>query len=610
MKQLKIFFVLSVIMLVNINYTKAQNDIDSETRFDVPSDAGITEIERSNMKIVKQNAPEAPVELINRYIQAKKNGNELEKGRLGEEIQDYILNNQPEQKNLQSDFHATSSSNFDPVTNDWSSSDVQVHTGTIGAPNGSFRRIDLKQGEDGWMYMAVGRSGAQDRITIYASSNNGATWPVSLTLTFTSWKLFTLSMLVENHRYNNSYPDSVRILVYFTTAKTTSGDGAQLWVFSTDRDGSDDFNKVVGIPASGHKFEFVSTCSDGEYYGSLTYMHAVVREATNSGEQVGLRHFRSIDWGVTHTNALIETGWDDYYPSAQLNNLAGTDSIYIAVERRLSATEYEIRVIATNELPQNTFRTFYITEATSGTKYEKPCITIVQQDQTVPKKIVVTYTKNNSAKYLYTTNGGATWTTDRILTVNGLSDYTWCSSDSNTINGGYVMMCAVDTDGDSITVRRGTPSYMGAFNYKRNSFQSTGLLTPVCAIINTSGSLSGALGYAGSGPTNAYYNAEVLTGSLSKNPKTVISSEFSLSQNYPNPFNPVTNIGLRIAHFGFVSLKVFDITGKEVAVLVNNELDAGEYNVNFDASQLASGTYFYRIEAGQFTEVKKMILVK
>jgi uncharacterized delta-60 repeat protein len=85
---------------------------------------------------------------------------------------------------------------------------------------------------------------------------------------------------------------------------------------------------------------------------------------------------------------------------------------------------------------------------------------------------------------------------------------------------------------------------------------------------------------------------------------------FSLSQNYPNPFNPVTNIGLRIAHSGFVSLKVFDITGKEVAVLVNNELDAGEYNVSFDASQLASGTYFYRIEAGQFTEVKKMILIK
>lgn len=85
---------------------------------------------------------------------------------------------------------------------------------------------------------------------------------------------------------------------------------------------------------------------------------------------------------------------------------------------------------------------------------------------------------------------------------------------------------------------------------------------------------------------------------------------FSLSQNYPNPFNPKTNIGLRIADFGFVSLKVFDVTGKEVAVLVNENLRAGEYNVDFDASNLASGMYFYRMETAGFTEVKKMILIK
>jgi len=74
---------------------------------------------------------------------------------------------------------------------------------------------------------------------------------------------------------------------------------------------------------------------------------------------------------------------------------------------------------------------------------------------------------------------------------------------------------------------------------------------------------------------------------------------------------------LRIARFGFVSLKVFDITGKEIAVLVNENLNAGTYNVDFDASQLASGTYFYRLVVGEntnnggsFTDVKKMIVVK
>lgn len=89
-----------------------------------------------------------------------------------------------------------------------------------------------------------------------------------------------------------------------------------------------------------------------------------------------------------------------------------------------------------------------------------------------------------------------------------------------------------------------------------------------------------------------------------------IPSEFSLSQNYPNPFNPVTKISFSIPTDSYTKLVVFDISGKQVAELVNGELDAGIYNIDFDASQLSSGTYFYRIEAGSFTEVKKMMLVK
>ncbi len=95
-----------------------------------------------------------------------------------------------------------------------------------------------------------------------------------------------------------------------------------------------------------------------------------------------------------------------------------------------------------------------------------------------------------------------------------------------------------------------------------------------------------------------------------QNVSTEVPESFSLAQNYPNPFNPVTNIGFRIAEFGFVTMKVYDITGKEIAVLVNEELRPGVYNVDFDGSDLSSGTYFYRIEANGITDVKKMILVK
>lgn len=95
---------------------------------------------------------------------------------------------------------------------------------------------------------------------------------------------------------------------------------------------------------------------------------------------------------------------------------------------------------------------------------------------------------------------------------------------------------------------------------------------------------------------------------------TPISSEipqrFNLEQNYPNPFNPVTNIKFDIAKAGNVKLIVYDITGKEVAVLYKGELNPGSYKYEFDATGLASGIYFYRLEASSFTAIKKMILVK
>ena len=85
---------------------------------------------------------------------------------------------------------------------------------------------------------------------------------------------------------------------------------------------------------------------------------------------------------------------------------------------------------------------------------------------------------------------------------------------------------------------------------------------------------------------------------------------FSLDQNYPNPFNPVTQIKYSIASPGLVTLKVYDILGRQVADLVNAVQDAGKYTVNFNASKLASGVYIYRIESGSFTDVKKMMVLK
>jgi hypothetical protein len=86
--------------------------------------------------------------------------------------------------------------------------------------------------------------------------------------------------------------------------------------------------------------------------------------------------------------------------------------------------------------------------------------------------------------------------------------------------------------------------------------------------------------------------------------------DFILYQNYPNPFNPTTNIAFRISDFGFISLKVFDLLGNEVATLVNEEKFPGEYEVSFNATELTSGLYFYRLETDNSVLTKKMLLLK
>lgn len=89
-----------------------------------------------------------------------------------------------------------------------------------------------------------------------------------------------------------------------------------------------------------------------------------------------------------------------------------------------------------------------------------------------------------------------------------------------------------------------------------------------------------------------------------------IPRSFSLYQNYPNPFNPVTNIKFSIPKSGFVKLAVYDINGKAVRTLVSQNLPAGSFIADFDASSLTSGVYFYRLTSGSFTETRRMILVK
>ena len=115
--------------------------------------------------------------------------------------------------------------------------------------------------------------------------------------------------------------------------------------------------------------------------------------------------------------------------------------------------------------------------------------------------------------------------------------------------------------------------------------------------------------YSEPGPSNVW-SASGCSGTITGIIKNETPMSFRLNQNYPNPFNPTTKISFSLPKQGYVTLKVFDILGKELAILINGTKQAGNYIVDFNSSDLTSGVYFYQLESEGFKDIKKMILIK
>ena len=122
--------------------------------------------------------------------------------------------------------------------------------------------------------------------------------------------------------------------------------------------------------------------------------------------------------------------------------------------------------------------------------------------------------------------------------------------------------------------------------------------------------ISGSYLFAGTNLSGVWKRQLSELTSVQETPPTQIPKHFSLSQNYPNPFNPITIINYQIPKPGLVTLKVYDILGKEVTTLVNENKIAGTYDFTFNASRFTSGVYIYQLRVNDFVSGKKMILLK
>jgi photosystem II stability/assembly factor-like uncharacterized protein len=175
---------------------------------------------------------------------------------------------------------------------------------------------------------------------------------------------------------------------------------------------------------------------------------------------------------------------------------------------------------------------------------------------------------------------------------------------SKAINDKYVQSLVINKDGDIFvgTLKNVFMSTDAGENWNQINTSLTGDEIR-SFVVDANGYV-----YAGT-HLNGVFKSISPTTSV-KNDKTNIPRDFSLLQNYPNPFNPSTNITYSLPKGSHVILKVYDLPGREVTTLVNEEKHAGKYNVVFNDSNLSSGMYFYRIQAGSFVSTKKFVLMK
>ena len=185
-------------------------------------------------------------------------------------------------------------------------------------------------------------------------------------------------------------------------------------------------------------------------------------------------------------------------------------------------------------------------------------------------------------------NGGETWLAG---TVNQI---TW------TRQGVTLVKIEYSTDNGSVwlEVIASTPAAIGSYNWTIPNTPSTQCLVRISAVNNAA---------VNDVSDNTFTIEE---GVSVEDLKSGIPDEYTLYQNYPNPFNPSTKIRFGIPNSEQVNIEIFNELGEKVASLLNSILSAGFYEVDFDASNLSSGFYFYKISAGNFNETKKMILLR
>jgi photosystem II stability/assembly factor-like uncharacterized protein len=398
----------------------------------------------------------------------------------------------------------------------------------------------------------------------YHSTDGGQNWQQSTQVT-SDENIFTIAAIDSMTAFvcGGTIPVLGNAKIYRTT------DGGQSWDTVYTAIGPSTFWNMIhffdaqnGIamsdaPNSGQPFVIVKTNDGGQTWTQISNP-----PSPNPNEYGMVNTFQFFDemngwFGTTYGGRIFRTtdGGETWmgYPSGNTNG------------RILSVNFVSpfIGVRACDELP-------YLTRTTDGGQTWTPVGNLPVSGITAMVRGTVVSTPSYEQTWIH---GIATSTPTQFILTSTDSGQTWQQQTLPDLSGESIASLSVAVFGDSVRAWAAT-------------------LNPVT--------------YDSGGQILTY--ADII--SSVNEPSTTIASDYRLEQNYPNPFNPNTTIAFDLPKTSEVSLKVFNILGEEVATLVSDKLSAGSYSYEWDAINLASGVYLYRLQAGGFVKTQKMVLIK
>jgi hypothetical protein len=504
-------------------------------------------------------------------------------------------------------------SNPTPFNNDWGNYNFRVFTGNIfaGGTNTSAgenpRTLRMKSDSAGNRYCAFIRS-TRDTLYVFKTSNNGSSWTSIQRISgdglfFHSFDFYTA---------DSANTTKLGFIVSLTTSTSTT-DG-QLYFGITNSDGTNGrINQVIATP-SGRGLINPAIMTDASQYPSsttawyITYSDYSPSTPTANAAMAGM----SLDWGGTFTTAVARNTFNDYDLDIDYIKYPAGDTLYVVLSNNLTLTNPNLRI---RRVPVANFvggAWTQVNPANSSNPEFFSQITVNRISGQMLCTFVATVSGVNTAFYNYTTPGGPSFNTSAYYNFpTEAAGSTLPMSDANPWDSTFRVSYLTPTG--VIFCSTKNPSAGFTRNLDALNYGSTPALNiaPDVTGFRRLGNYYGAIVYNGTGNANVNYNGEDLV-MVGVGTNSELAKNYSLSQNYPNPFNPSTSIKYSIPVSGFVSLKVYNILGNEVADLVNANQLAGEYSVDFSTSglNLSSGVYFYKLTTGNFTDVKKMSLIK